>query len=65
MRYTTPVHRLPPGTYTITKFLFKPVSIGIETRWLEKATIEIERRSYYCENPKTILIRFIDHDTTI
>lgn len=41
----------PLGSFTTTKtkFLFLPLTIGCETRWLEKVTYEIEH--YTCLDP--------------
>ena len=35
---------------TVTKFLLIPVTIGDETRWLEKATIERICKPFYFED---------------
>lgn len=60
MRWTTP--KLEDGEiFTQTKFLWFPLRIGDETRWLERATIEYRvDRDYYSDDPYFHVVRFVD-----
>lgn len=44
-------HKIPPKsgeTKVVTKFAFIPITIGYETRWLEKVTYKKKCRLVWC-----------------